>query len=157
MQLAQRSDDPAEAARAYRTVATDLAGAGMPGVEAGFLPLALLSLRMRHGRPAPTDADLDWGPYRPWAQPLVEHARGNLPAARRAAATLPDPPADHMYDALWAVSAHTAMLLGDDPLAARARDALAPLRGEVAGGTTAMVTFGPVDDILAALDRQAPR
>ncbi len=157
MQLAERSDDPAEVARAYRAVATDLAGAGMPGVEAGYLPLALLSLRMRHGRPAPTGRDLDWGPYRPWAQPLVDHARGNPSAARRAAATLPDPPPDHRYDALWAVSAHTATLLGDGSLAARARDALAPLRGEIAGGTTAMITFGPVDAILAALDRQLGR
>lgn len=156
MRLAERPGDPAEVARAYRAVATGLAGAGMPGVEAGFLPLALLSLRMRHGRPAPTDPGLDWGPYRPWAQPLVDHARGAVSAARRAAAALPDPPADHLYDALWAVAAHTAMLLGDDSLAARAHDALTPVRGEIAGGSTAMITFGPVDDVLAALDRQHP-
>lgn len=37
MQLEARSTDPAEVAQAYRTVATELAGAGMPGVEAGFL------------------------------------------------------------------------------------------------------------------------
>jgi DNA-binding SARP family transcriptional activator len=152
MQLAARSSDPAEVAQAYRAVATELAGAGMPGVEAGFLPLALLSLRIRHGRPAPTAPDLDWGPHRPWVRPLLAHARGDLAAARRAAATLPAPAADHLYDALWAVNAHTAVLLGDDALAARARAALAPLRGEIAGGVTAMITFGPVDDILATLD-----
>ncbi|MER6710579.1 AfsR/SARP family transcriptional regulator [Streptomyces sp. NPDC000877] len=153
MRLAQRSNDPAEVAHAYRTLATELAGAGMPGVEAGALPLALLSLRLRHGRPAPTDPTLDWGPHRPWARPLVDLARGNVTAARHAAATLPEPPADHLYDALWAVTAHTAIQLQDGPLAARAHDALSPLRGEVAGGTTAMITFGPVDDILAALEQ----
>jgi hypothetical protein len=133
-------------------VATELAGAGMPGVEAGFLPLALLSLRIRLGRPAPTAPDLDWGPHRPWVRPLLDHARGDLAAARQAAATLPTPAADHLYDALWAVNAHTAVLLGDHALAARARAALDPLRGEIAGGVTAMITFGPVDDILATLD-----
>jgi DNA-binding SARP family transcriptional activator len=153
MLLAERSDRPAEVAHAYRTLASDLAGAGMPGVEAGMFGLALLSLRIRHRRPAPTDPDLDWGPYRPWAQPLLDLARGDLAAARRAAATLPVPPADHMYDSLWAVNARTAVLLHDVSLAVQAREALQPLRGEIAGGATAMITFGPVDDILATLDR----
>jgi hypothetical protein len=153
MRLATRSDDPAEVAHAYRTVATDLAGAGMPGVEAGLLPLALLSLRMRHQRPAQADPALDWGPYRPWAQPLLDLARGSLTAAREAAAVLPGPPADHLYDSLWAVNAHTAVLLQDRSLATQAHDALFPLRGEIAGGTTAMISFGPVNDILAALDQ----
>ncbi|MFG3014127.1 BTAD domain-containing putative transcriptional regulator [Streptomyces cinerochromogenes] len=157
MQLAERPNDPTEAAHAYRTVATDLAGAGMPGVEAGMFPLALLSLRMRHRRPAPTDPALDWGPYRPWVQPLLDLAHGNLAAARQAAAALPTPPADHLYDALWAVSAHTAILLQDEPLAARAHDALSPLRDEIAGGTTAMITFGPVNAILSALDQHLGR
>ncbi|MER6926636.1 SARP family transcriptional regulator, partial [Streptomyces spiralis] len=135
----------------------DLAGAGMPGMEAGIFPLALLSLRLRHRRPAPTDPGLDWGPYRPWARPLLDLARGNPAAARYAAAGLPTPPADHLYDALWAVNAHTAILLQDASLAAQAHEALSPLRGEIAGGTTAVITFGPVDDILAALDRHFDR
>lgn len=151
MCLARGSNDPAEVAHAYRVLAADLAGAGMPGVEAGILPLALLSVRMRHRRPAPTDPDLDWGPYRPWAQPLLHLAHDDLAAARRAAAGLPAPPADHLYDSLWAVNAHTAMLLHDEPLAARAYDALSPLSGEIAGGTTAMIDFGPVDRILATV------
>ncbi|MGW5257951.1 hypothetical protein ACWERW_34325 [Streptomyces sp. NPDC004012] len=157
MQLAERSDDPAEVAHAYRTVATDLAGAGMPGVEAGILPLALLSLRLRHQRPVPTDPALDWGPYRPWVQPLLHLACGNLAAAREAAAILPRPPADHLYDSLWAVNAHTAILLQDESLATQAHDALFPLRGEIAGGTTAMISFGPVNDILATLDQYLDR
>lgn len=160
MQPAERpadSADSAEAAHAYRAVATDLAAAGMPGVAAGILPLALLSLRMRDRRPAPTDPALDWGPYRPWAQPLLDLADGDLAAAREAAAILPTPPADHLYDSLWAVNAHTAILLRDASLAARAHHALSPLRGEIAGGTTAMISFGPVDDILAALDQYLVR
>jgi DNA-binding SARP family transcriptional activator len=152
MLVAQESPDPAEAARAYRAVAADLAGAGMPGVEAGLLPVALLSLRLRHGRPAPTDPGLDWGPYRSWAQPLLHLAADERTAARHAAADLPTPPANHLLDALWAITAHTAIQLDDRPLARRARVALAPFAGEVAGGTTAMITFGPVDDILKALD-----
>ena len=154
MRLAARSDDPAEVAHAYRTVATDLAGAGMPGVADGFFPLALLSVRLRHDRPAPTDPDFDWGPYRPWAQPLIDLARENPAAARHAAASAPPPPADHLYDALWAVNAHTAILLKDEALAAQAHNALAPLSGEIAGGATAMITFGPVDDILGRLTRR---
>ncbi|TDC25812.1 AfsR/SARP family transcriptional regulator [Streptomyces sp. 8K308] len=157
MCLAERSNDPAEVAYAYRTVATDLAGAGMPGVEAGIFALALLSLRMRHRRPAPTNPDLDWGPYRPWAQPLLDLAHGNLAAARHAAATLPTPPADHLYDTLWTVNAHTAILLHDASLATQAHHALTPLRGEIAGGTTAMITFGPVNDILTTLEQHLKR
>ncbi|GAB2726944.1 AfsR/SARP family transcriptional regulator [Nocardia thraciensis] len=157
MRLAAESNEPAEAARAYRAVAADLAGAGMPGVEAGMFPLALLSLRIRHDRPAPTHADLDWGPNRPWVRPLLELARGDRAAARRAAAGLPTPPADHLYDSLWAVNAHTAIQLRDESLAAQARDALEPLRGEIAGGATGMITFGPVDHILATLDRHFGR
>ncbi|WP_211339358.1 AfsR/SARP family transcriptional regulator [Nocardia mexicana] len=157
MRLAGESSEPAEVAHAYRAVAADLAGAGMPGVEAGMLPLALLSLRIRHDRPAPTHADLDWGPNRPWVQPLLDLARGDLAAARRAAAALPTPPADHLYDSLWAVTAHTAIRLRDQSLAAQARAALQPMRGEIAGGATGMITFGPVDDILATLDRHFDR
>ena len=157
MQLADQSPDPAQAARAYRAVADDLGGAGMPGIAAGFLPLALLSVRLRHQRPAPTDPTLDWGPYRPWAQPLLHLAGNNVRAARNAAAELPPPRADHLYDALWAVTAHTAILLEDNALAERARDALTPVRDHIAGGTTAMITFGPVNDILTRIDDQIGR
>ncbi|MBU3066378.1 AfsR/SARP family transcriptional regulator [Nocardia sp. NEAU-G5] len=153
MCLAQRSNDPAEEAHAYYALAADLTGAGMPGLEAGMIPLALLSISIRHKCSAPTDPGLDWGPYRPWAQPLLDLARGDLPAARRAVAALPMPPADHLYDSLWAINAHTAIALEDDSLATHAYDALTPLRGEIAGATTAILTFGPVDDILVTLDR----
>jgi DNA-binding SARP family transcriptional activator len=115
---------------------------GMPGVEAGFLPLALLSMGL------PPDPSLEWGPYRPWAQPLLHLGRGDVAAARRAAADLPTPRADHYYEVLWGITAHIAALLDDRSLAVRARAALEPARGEIIGGTTAMMTFGPVDDLL---------
>lgn len=119
---------------AYR--ALDLSG--MPGVEAGFLPLALLSTGL------PPDPSLNWGPYRPWAQPLLHLADGDVAAARRAAADLPTPRADHYYEVLWWITARIASLLDDPALAAAAREALAPARGEIAGGTTAMMSFGPI-------------
>jgi DNA-binding SARP family transcriptional activator len=88
MCLAERSNDPTEVAHAYRTVATNLlAGAGMPGVEAGIFPLALLSLRMRHQRPAPTDPDLDWGPTAPGSSPS-----STSPAATSQRPATPPPP-----------------------------------------------------------------
>jgi Bacterial transcriptional activator domain len=109
---------------------------GMPGVEAGFLPLALLSMGL-----AP-DASLDWGPYRPWALPLLHLDHGDVAAARRAAADLPTPRADHFYEVLWAITARIAEQLGDSSLAAAAREALEPAGGEIIGGTTAMLAFG---------------
>ncbi|HUR07020.1 MAG TPA: BTAD domain-containing putative transcriptional regulator, partial [Nonomuraea sp.] len=46
---------------AYRDAAARLDGAGMPGLRAGLLPLALLCLRLRHERPAQADDGIDWG------------------------------------------------------------------------------------------------
>ncbi len=88
-----------DAEAAYRAAAARLDGAGMPGLERGLLPLALLCLRLtreedRDGAPPPADpapgrgadrdadwsADRDtyWGPYEPWGPPAA-------PARRRAA------------------------------------------------------------------------
>lgn len=69
MATAARSLEPdgpsaAAAAAAYRAADLSLEHAGMPGLRAGLLPLALLSLRLLHDRSAPTDPQLDWGPYR---------------------------------------------------------------------------------------------
>ncbi len=62
----------------------------MPGLHRGLLPLALLGLRLLHGRPAPADPQLDWGPYLPWAAPLVLLARER--PAEAPAALAPSPP-----------------------------------------------------------------
>ena len=57
-----------------------------PACEHGLLPLALLCLRLREGAPLRDD---DWGPYEPWARPLVPRARAEAEAARRCAGPEP--------------------------------------------------------------------
>jgi DNA-binding SARP family transcriptional activator len=97
----------------------------MPGVAAGFLPLALMSTGL------PPDPALDWGPYRPWAEALLMADRD-----------VPTPRADHYYEVLWWITARIAEQRGDEVLAETARQALEPARGEIVGGTTAMLSFG---------------
>ncbi|MFF9581301.1 BTAD domain-containing putative transcriptional regulator [Streptomyces achromogenes] len=147
---AARSTEPggptaATAAAHYRAAEDALAGtASMPGLHRGLFALALLGLRLLHGRPAPTDPGLDWGPYRPWAQPLVLLARDRVEEARTALAATPEPPLDHMQEALWCLTAHAAARLGEHPVAARAATALRPARTEHAGGASGLLTLGPV-------------
>ncbi|QQC87595.1 BTAD domain-containing putative transcriptional regulator [Streptomyces alfalfae] len=147
--LAARSAEPggpspAEAAAAYRAADASLAEAGMPGLHRGLLPLALLGLRLLHGRPAPTGPRLDWGPHLPWARPLVLLAGGDVDGARAALAAQPEPPRDHLQEALWCLTAHAAARLGEPEAAARAAAALRPARAEDAGGASGMLTLGPV-------------
>ncbi|GLV72230.1 BTAD domain-containing putative transcriptional regulator [Streptomyces hygroscopicus] len=141
----------AEAEAAYRDAATRLDGAGMPGLEHGLLPLALLCLRVEQGRPAPTGADLDWGPYAPWARPLVLLAQGRRAEAGAALRTVPDPPRDLLLEALWCLTGQAAIALGDREAMARARTALAPAAGELAGAGSGLLTLGPVSRHLADL------
>ncbi|MFH8806684.1 BTAD domain-containing putative transcriptional regulator [Streptomyces hygroscopicus] len=141
----------AEAEAAYRDAATRLDGAGMPGLEHGLLPLALLCLRVAQGRPAPTGADLDWGPYAPWARPLVLLAQGRRAEAGAALRTVPDPPRDLLLEALWCLTGQAAIALGDRETMARARTALAPAAGELAGAGSGLLTLGPVSRHLADL------
>jgi hypothetical protein len=51
--------DTARAEAAYRDAAALLDGAGMPGLERGLLPLALLCLRLRHAQLLRGAADID--------------------------------------------------------------------------------------------------
>ncbi|MBH5338316.1 AfsR/SARP family transcriptional regulator [Streptomyces pactum] len=140
----------ATAAAHYRAAEESLAGtAGMPGLHRGLFALALLGLRLLHGRPAPTDPALDWGPYLPWARPLVLLALGRDEEARAALTTAPEPPPDHLQEALWCLTAHAAARLGERPVAARAATVLRPARREVAGGASGMLTLGPVARYLA--------
>ncbi|WP_381562066.1 BTAD domain-containing putative transcriptional regulator [Streptomyces eurythermus] len=148
----------ATAAAQYRAAEDALAGtASMPGLHRGLFALALLGLRLLHGRPAPTDPALDWGPYLPWTQPLVLLAQDRDEEARAALSAAPEPPRDHMQEALWCLTAHAAARLGEPPAAARAATALHPARTAHAGGTSGMLTLGPVARYLAEAEACAAR
>lgn len=116
----------------------------MPGLHRGLLPLALLGLRLLHDRPAPIDPRLDWGPYTPWTAPLVLLAQDCREQARAALAATPEPPHDHLQEALWCLTAHAAAQLGEHAIAGRAAAALRPARTEHAGAASGMLTLGPV-------------
>ncbi|MFG3248729.1 BTAD domain-containing putative transcriptional regulator [Streptomyces sp. NPDC048187] len=143
------SYDSAE--NAFRAAAARLDGAGMPGLERGLLPLALLGLRLTHGRPAQVDPDADWGPYRPWAEPFALLAAGRDTEARSALRALPEPPPDLLYEALCCAEAALALSLGDRPALRRTYDRLLPASGELAGAGSGLLSFGPVDGWLAAI------
>ncbi|MFD8685736.1 BTAD domain-containing putative transcriptional regulator [Streptomyces sp. NPDC059651] len=151
---AARSAEPggptaATAAAHYRAAENALRAAGMPGLHRGLFPLALLGLRLLHGRPAPTDPHLDWGPYRLWARPLVLLAQGRDEEARAALAAVPEPPRDHVQEALWCLTARAAALLGEGGTAVRAAAALRTAGAEHAGAASGMLTLGPVARYLA--------
>ncbi|MFD7418007.1 BTAD domain-containing putative transcriptional regulator [Kitasatospora purpeofusca] len=151
---AARSTEPggptaAAAAAQYRAAEDALRAAGMPGLHHGLFPLALLGLRLLHDRPAPTDPQLDWGPYRPWARPLVLLAQDRGEQARTALAAVPEPPRDHMQEALWCLTARAAVRLGERGTAAHAAAALREARAEHAGAGSGMLTLGPVARYLA--------
>ncbi|MEU4445305.1 BTAD domain-containing putative transcriptional regulator [Actinosynnema sp. NPDC050801] len=123
----------AEAEAAYRAAASRLAGAGMPGVERGMLPLALLSIGVVQ--------DGDWGPHEPWARPVALLARGKR--AEALAATVPDPPHDLLLEARTCLHAVIAVEAGDRPTAERLYARLLPAAGELAGAGSGLVSFGP--------------
>ncbi|NKZ03111.1 AfsR/SARP family transcriptional regulator [Actinomadura latina] len=155
LRLAASGAGLAEAEAAYRNAAARTRSSGMPGLEDGLLPLALLSLRVQHRRPAQTGPS-DWGPYEPWARPLVLLARGR-PDNEAAAALrdVPDPPRDLLFEALWCLTATAALAVADHETMQRAHDALAPAAAELAGAGSGVLTLGPVsrylDDLAAAL------
>ncbi|WP_281941074.1 AfsR/SARP family transcriptional regulator [Micromonospora sp. AKA38] len=137
---------------AYRSAAPRLVGCGMPGVARGLLPLALLCLRVWHDRPADFPDDTDWGPYAPWARPLVLLAADRPADAAVALRRTPAPPPDLLLEALWCLTGRAAVALGDRAAMRRARAALAPAAHEVAGAGSGMLTAGPVAAHLDRLD-----
>ncbi|TDC49953.1 SARP family transcriptional regulator [Actinomadura sp. KC345] len=145
----------AEVEAAYRDAIARLDGSGMPGFEAGLPALARLSLRIRDGRPAQTDEHTDWGPYEPWARPLVLLARGRREQAAAALRRVPDPPRDLLLEAMWCLAARAAIAVDDRRTMERVRGELAPAAEELAGAGSGLVTFGPVssylDDLTTAL------
>ncbi|MFG2783713.1 BTAD domain-containing putative transcriptional regulator [Streptomyces prunicolor] len=149
------SPHPADVTTAYQDAALRLDGAGMPGLERGLLPLALLCLRLRSGQPAQTDEHIDWGPYEPWARPLVLLAHDRPTEARAALSSLPDPPRDLLFEALWCLAARAALTVGDRDTMERALAELTPAAAELAGAGSGLLTLGPVarylDDLVVAL------
>ncbi len=141
-----------EAEAAYLAAAARLDGAGMPGVERGLLPLALLFLRIRHDRPLKFEDTVDWGPYGRWVRPLVLLEQGRRAEAIEALGRTPEPPHDLMFEAMWTITARAAIALNDHETMARARTALAPAANELAGAASGMVTAGPVSVVLQALN-----
>ncbi|TWD79781.1 DNA-binding SARP family transcriptional activator [Kribbella amoyensis] len=148
LRLAASSAPRDEVETAYRAAAGKLAGAGMPGLQGGLLPLALLSVRLRSGLPAVAD---DYGPYLPWVTPLVLLGEGRRPAAADALDRIPAPPRDLLQEAMWSLTAGAAIALGNQAVMRTCRDALTPAAGELAGAGSGLVTFGPVADRLAEL------
>ncbi|MGR3936321.1 BTAD domain-containing putative transcriptional regulator [Streptomyces sp. BRA346] len=148
--------ETARAEAAYRAAARRLAGAGMPGVERGLLPLALLCLRLSDGasaREAGRGVDLgaDWGPYRPWAEPFALLGAGAGHEARAALRALPEPPPDLLYEALCALEAAVALEIGDRAALERTHARLLAATGQLAGAASGLLTAGPVDRWLAAI------
>ncbi|MBB4778868.1 AfsR/SARP family transcriptional regulator [Actinomadura livida] len=160
LRLAASGGAPEEVEAAYRDAIARLDGSGMPGLTAGLPALARLSLRMKAGRPAQTDPHTDWGPYAPWARPLVLLAQQRPQEAATALRKAPEPPRDLLFEALWCLLAQAAIAADDRQTMARARDALAPAAEELAGAGSGLVAFGPVarhmDDLDAALHRAGP-
>ncbi|MDX3076657.1 BTAD domain-containing putative transcriptional regulator [Streptomyces sp. MI02-7b] len=146
---------PGQAATAYRAAAARLHGAGMPGLERGLLPLALLSLRLTPEEPLSTapvaiDPGLDWGPFRPWTEPFALLADGRPAAAREALHALPEPPPDLLYEVCCVLESHVALRLGDRAGLQRAHDRLLPAAGElVVGG--GLFTLGPLSGHLGRM------
>ncbi|QUX26677.1 AAA family ATPase [Nocardiopsis akebiae] len=137
-----------EAEAAYRAASVRLADTGMPGVEQGILPLALLCLRLREGRPAEVDPRQDWGPYALWADALARPGSAPLP---------PDAPPGLLGEALTCLAARAATAVGDRPAMERAHRLLSPAAGELAGAGSGLLTLGPVAHQLGDLDRALGR
>ncbi|GLY19049.1 SARP family transcriptional regulator [Kineosporia sp. NBRC 101677] len=133
---------PAEAAQAaYAQAAAKLPGTGMPGVENGILPLALLGLDVMHGGTGKHLADMDFGPYRPWFDALT----GVSPP--------PASPRDLLFEARTVLHALAAIRSGDQSAMRKTYAQLLPAEDEVAGAGSGMLALGPVAGYLGRLAR----
>ncbi|MFE0019398.1 BTAD domain-containing putative transcriptional regulator [Amycolatopsis sp. NPDC059021] len=139
----------AEAEAAYRTAAVQLPSTGMRGVEDGLLALALLCLRVQDGQSVVDTRD--YGPYEPWARPVLLLASDRRDEAAAAVRDLPDSPRDLLYEARLCLAAVAALGVGDKALARNTYDDLLPAAEELAGAGSGLVTLGPVAQYLADL------
>jgi len=151
MRTATTGAEAAHCEKLYEAAAVNLSGSGMPGLEDGILPLAILALRVWRGLPAIFDPATQWGPYEPWARPHLLIAQGQANEAAKAVEALPDPPKDLLSEALWCLTAAAATAVGDSRVKERARAALLPAAAEIAGAGSGMLTAGPVSHYLATL------
>ncbi|MFJ2791381.1 BTAD domain-containing putative transcriptional regulator [Streptomyces sp. NPDC087290] len=142
---------PDAALAAYEEAAGRLRGTGMPGLRKGLLPLALLSVRLRHGEPVAVDRDADWGPYGSWVRPVLLVGEGRDEEAGAALRAAGPPPRDLMSEAMWCLVARAAVAVGDRDAMARARTELAPAASEQGGAGSGLITLGPVADHLGVL------
>ncbi|GAB0103115.1 hypothetical protein JMUB6875_20870 [Nocardia sp. JMUB6875] len=141
-----------EATAAYRSVSAAHPGSAMPGLNHGLLPLALLCLSLRHGKPVAAEPLTDWGPHEPWVAPLLLLARRDREAAHAALLAAPNPPGDLLLELRLALLAHAALELAERDVLRRVRDRLAPAIAELAGAGTGLVTLDPVARYLDRLD-----
>ncbi len=151
MRTATTGAEAAHCEKLYEAAAVNLSGSGMPGLEDGILPLAILALRVWRGLPAIFDPATQWGPYEPWARPHLLIAQGQANEAAKAVEALPDPPKDLLSEALWCLTAAAATAVGDSRVKERALAALLPAAAEIAGAGSGMLTAGPVSHYLATL------
>jgi hypothetical protein len=141
---------PDEARAAYRAAAARLTGTGMPGLEEGILPLALLCLSAPDAAPAGVN-DAGWDPYESWARPLVMLAQGSRDQALTAARAIPDSPRDLLFEARTCLHAMIAIEAGDWPTMERLYARLLPAAGELAGAGSGLLTLGPTAHHLGLL------
>ncbi|WP_150239901.1 AfsR/SARP family transcriptional regulator [Nocardiopsis quinghaiensis] len=134
-----------EAEAAYRAASTHLAGSGMPGMEEGILPLALLCLRVREGEPASVDLQQHWGPYASWARALARPGACEEP--------VPDAPPGLLQEVLTCLAARAATTAAHRGAMELAHRRLLPARGELAGAGSGLLTLGPVAQHLGDLAR----
>jgi hypothetical protein len=144
----------AEAETAYRKAGDTLDGAGMPGLQHGLLPLAELSLRLRHGLPPVANAEEDWGPYETWVRPLLLVEAGNASAARASLENIASPPRDLMFEAMWCLTARAATAVGNREVMRRAERQLRPAAAELAGAQSGLLDFGPVSQFLNEISEE---
>jgi DNA-binding SARP family transcriptional activator len=131
-------EDSPDAEEQLWTAARLRQDSGMPGVTDGLLPLTLACRQVARGEPVTPAGPA--GPYAPWVEPHLGLAAGEPVAV----SGLPDPPPGLLMEALWVLAGSVL---------ARARAALAPAAGQLAGAGSGMLTAGPVSDHLTRWDR----